>query len=186
MSKSTFFEGRFSTLLTIFLEHIWVRNPKNNRIGKCQIQGKTRVFSYVCIYKVKMSKSTFFEGYFSTLLTIFLEHIWVRNPKNNRIGKCQIQGKTRVFSYVWIYRVKMSKSTFFEGCFSTLLTIFLEHIWVRNSKKNRIGKCQISGKTRVFSYVCIYKVKNVKVHFFRRSFFDTFNHISGTYMGQEH
>ena len=33
MSKSTFYEGRISTLLTIFLEHIWVRNPKSNRIG---------------------------------------------------------------------------------------------------------------------------------------------------------
>ena len=68
----------------------------------------------------------------------------------------------------------MSKSTFFEGRFSPLLTIFLEHLWVRNPKNNRIGKSQILGKTQVFSYVCIYKVKNVKVHFFSKVVFRHF------------
>ena len=63
------------------------------RIGKCQILGKARVFSYVCMYKVKNIKVHFFSKvvfFFFTLLTIFLEHVWVRNPKNNKIGKCQI------------------------------------------------------------------------------------------------
>ena len=72
----------------------------------------------------------------------------------------------------------MSKSTFFEGRFSTFLTVFLEHI-------TELKNVRFEAKLDFFSYVCIYKVKNVKVHFFRRSFFDTFNHISGTYMGQE-
>ena len=41
------------------------------------------------------------------------------------------------------------------------------------------------AKLELFLMYVLYKVKNIKVHFFRRSFFDTFNHISGTYMGQE-
>ena len=82
-----FFEGHFSTLLTmnIYGSGILKITELENVIFKAKLE-----FFLMYVYIKECQSLLFFEGRFSTLLTIFLEHLWVRNPKNNRIGKCQI------------------------------------------------------------------------------------------------
>ena len=81
----------------------------------------------------------------------------------------------------------MSKSTFFRRSFFDTFKPYFWNIHESGTLKiTELENVKFKAKLEFFSYVCIYRVTNVKVHFFfRRSFFDTFNHISGTYMGQE-
>ena len=68
----------------------------------------------------------------------------------------------------------MSKSTFFRRSFFDTFNHISGTYGTGTLKITELENVKFKAKLEFFSYVCIYKVKNVKVHFFSKVIFRHF------------